>query len=69
MSRPSKKLAEVGGKLSLLRLLFDPENGGDIFLRNVLFSKLHGVTTLKTILLVEGLAAGWTTKGSEFESR
>jgi hypothetical protein len=42
-----KKPVKVGGKLSLLR--FDPENGGDIFLRNI--SELHGVTTLKTILL------------------
>jgi hypothetical protein len=33
-------------------LVFYPEDGGDIFLRNVKSSKLHSVTTQKTVLFV-----------------
>jgi hypothetical protein len=36
----------------LLGLLSDTEDGGDIFLRNVEFSELHGVTTQKTVTVV-----------------
>jgi hypothetical protein len=47
-SKPSKKPA-----MTWLRLLFDLVYGGDIFLRDVeLSTKLHGVTTEKTILFV-----------------
>jgi hypothetical protein len=34
----------------LLGLLFDPEDGGDLFLRNV--TEIHGVTTQKTVLFI-----------------
>jgi hypothetical protein len=34
----------------LLGLLFYPDNGSDMLLRNVWLSELHGVTTQKAIL-------------------
>jgi hypothetical protein len=45
-SKPRKKLAEAGGKLILLPvsayflhgLLFDPEDGSNMFLQNIVFS-------------------------------
>jgi hypothetical protein len=47
-SKPNKKSAEASGKLALL---FDPEDGSDIFLQSVgTLSELHGVTTQKTVL-------------------
>jgi hypothetical protein len=47
-SKPSKKLPEASGKLTLL---FDPEDGSDMFLQSVgALSELHGVTTQKTVL-------------------
>jgi hypothetical protein len=41
------KPAEAGSKLVLL---FDPEDGGDVFRWNIGLSKLHGVTMQKTVL-------------------
>jgi hypothetical protein len=39
----------AGGRVTiLLDLLFYPEDGGDMFLRNVELSELHGVITQKT---------------------
>jgi hypothetical protein len=35
----------------LFRLIFDREDGGDMFLRNFGFSELHGVTILKPAAL------------------
>jgi hypothetical protein len=47
------KSAEAGGKLGysnfFLGSLFGPEDGGDIFLRNVGISKIHVVTTHKNV--------------------
>jgi hypothetical protein len=41
---PSRKVAEASGKLSFLHgLLFNPEDEGDIFLRNVEISPNHTV--------------------------
>jgi hypothetical protein len=40
-SKPRKKLTEAGGKLILLSAsayFFDPEDGGNMFLQNIMFS-------------------------------
>jgi hypothetical protein len=34
----SKKLIEIGGKMNQLDINFDPDYGGDIFLRNIRLS-------------------------------
>jgi hypothetical protein len=34
----------------LLGLLFNPQNGGNIFFRNIILSDLHGVHTQKIII-------------------
>jgi hypothetical protein len=48
------KSIEADGKLGygnfFLGSLFDPDDVGDIFLRNVGTSELHGVTTHKIVL-------------------
>jgi hypothetical protein len=36
----------------LLALLFDPEDGSNIFFRNIGLFELHGVTTQKTVLFI-----------------
>jgi hypothetical protein len=36
----------------LFDLLFDPKDGGDMFLQNVGLSELHDITTQKTILFI-----------------
>jgi hypothetical protein len=43
-----------------LHLLFDPEDCGDIFLRNFELSDIHGVTIQKTVKgKVKLLLVGW----------
>jgi hypothetical protein len=45
-------IAPCGSYVFLARLIFDPEDGDDTFLRDVGFYKIHGATSQKTAFFI-----------------
>jgi hypothetical protein len=67
--KPSRKSIEANWKVLLLGylvgLLFNPEAGGNMFLLNIRFCKLHGITLQKTVLFTAVLTHSIATYSSD----